>query len=191
MKKKKILVSCKFICSSHNYYKSISFRTSLNLEECLFDKTSSSIKNDRHWRTYTDDINTIPVCESDIPVEHNTEIVHLGCHDDTSSVSKPHSESQNTCDRHNAVISTTCDWSNVVSSTTCDWSNVVTSTTCDWSNVVAGACDYHEPTTNYHQTCRQQATAYDDITVDDLAGYLDELLYLPRPMSDMAELMYT
>ena len=179
MKKKKILVSCKFICSSHNYYNSISFRTPLNLEECLFDTTSSSIKNDSHWRTYTDDINTTPVCESDLPVEHDTEIDHLSCHDDTSSVSKPHSESQNTCDCHNAVTSTTCDWSNVVTST------------CDWSSAVTGTCDYHEPTTNYHQTCRQQATAYDDITVDDLAGYLDELLYLPRPMSDMAELMYT
>ena len=31
----------------------------------------------------------------------------------------------------------------------------------------------------------------DDVTVDDLAGYFDQLLYLPRPMSEMAELMYT
>lgn len=31
----------------------------------------------------------------------------------------------------------------------------------------------------------------DDVTVDELAGYFDQLLYLPRPMSEMAELMYT
>ena len=31
----------------------------------------------------------------------------------------------------------------------------------------------------------------DDVTVDDLTGYFDQLLYLPRPTSEMAELMYT
>ncbi len=48
-------------------------------------------------------------------------------------------------------------------------------------------------TTNQHyRSCRQEACYYpSDITVDELAGYLDELLYIPRPMSDMAELMYT
>ena len=45
-------------------------------------------------------------------------------------------------------------------------------------------------------SCRQQAAAYDsryfdDTTVDELAGYFDEIMYLPRPMSEMAELMYT
>lgn len=44
-------------------------------------------------------------------------------------------------------------------------------------------------------SCRQQAHAaaacLDDTTVDDLAGYFDQLLHLPKPMSDMAELMYT
>ena len=45
---------------------------------------------------------------------------------------------------------------------------------------------------NQHRSCREEAiNIYNDITVDELAGYLDELLYLPRPMSDMAELMYT
>ena len=29
------------------------------------------------------------------------------------------------------------------------------------------------------------------VTVDDLAGYFDQMLHLPRPMSDMAQLMYT
>ena len=52
------------------------------------------------------------------------------------------------------------------------------------------------PTTGSHMSCRQQAAVYrpsyfDDTTVDDLAGYLDEIMFLPKPMSEMAELMYT
>ena len=31
----------------------------------------------------------------------------------------------------------------------------------------------------------------EDVTVEDLAGYFDQMLYLPRPMSEMAQLMYT
>ena len=46
-----------------------------------------------------------------------------------------------------------------------------------------------------HLSCRQQAATYgryfDDTTVDDLAGYFDEIMFLPKPMSEMAELMYT
>ena len=45
-----------------------------------------------------------------------------------------------------------------------------------------------------YSTCRQQAAVpvfTDDTTVDDLAGYFDQMLYIPKPMSDMAELMYT
>ena len=50
--------------------------------------------------------------------------------------------------------------------------------------------------TGSHMSCRQQAVTYrpsyfDDTTVDDLAGYLDEIMFLPKPMSEMAELMYT
>lgn len=46
------------------------------------------------------------------------------------------------------------------------------------------------------RTCREQAAAayvnsFDDTTVDDLAGYLDEIMFIPKPMSEMAELMYT
>ena len=49
-------------------------------------------------------------------------------------------------------------------------------------------------------SCRQQEAVYsnysgrynlDDTTVDELAGYFDEMMYLPKPMSEMAELMYT
>ena len=31
----------------------------------------------------------------------------------------------------------------------------------------------------------------EDVTVEDLAGYFDQMLHLPRPMSEMAQLMYT
>ncbi|EEC08185.1 conserved hypothetical protein [Ixodes scapularis] len=39
-------------------------------------------------------------------------------------------------------------------------------------------------------TCSQQARM-DDTTVDELAGYFDNLVYIPRKMSLMAEMMYT
>lgn len=46
-----------------------------------------------------------------------------------------------------------------------------------------------------HGNCREEALGMmgyvDDVTVDDLAGYFDQMLHLPRPMSDMAQLMYT
>lgn len=44
------------------------------------------------------------------------------------------------------------------------------------------------------RTCRQEVYApscLDDTTVDDLVGYFDQFMYFPKPMSDMAELMYT
>jgi hypothetical protein len=46
------------------------------------------------------------------------------------------------------------------------------------------------------RSCREQAAvayanSFDDTTVDDLAGYLDEIMFIPKPMSEMAELMYT
>ena len=45
------------------------------------------------------------------------------------------------------------------------------------------------------RSCREEATtsltSLDDTTVDDLAGYLDQIMFLPKPMSEMAELMYT
>ena len=43
-------------------------------------------------------------------------------------------------------------------------------------------------------SCRDEALGVgyvDDITVEDLAGYFDQMLHLPKPMSDMAQLMYT
>ena len=45
------------------------------------------------------------------------------------------------------------------------------------------------------KSCREEAAVgmsyLDDTTVDDLAGYLDEIMFIPKPMSEMAELMYT
>jgi hypothetical protein len=47
-------------------------------------------------------------------------------------------------------------------------------------------------TSDLAQNCSHQArTAEPDVTVDELAGYLDLQLYLPKKMSFMAELMYT
>ena len=46
-----------------------------------------------------------------------------------------------------------------------------------------------------HGNCRGEALGVgyvqDDVTVDDLTGYFDQMLHLPKPMSDMAKLMYT
>ena len=43
-------------------------------------------------------------------------------------------------------------------------------------------------------SCRNEVLGVgyvDDVTVDDLAGYFDQMLHLPKPMSEMAQLMYT
>ena len=60
-----------------------------------------------------------------------------------------------------------------------------------------GACGGHTHwawSRGCHGNCREEALGVgyvDDVTVDDLAGYFDQMLHLPRPMSDMAQLMYT
>jgi len=40
-------------------------------------------------------------------------------------------------------------------------------------------------------SCGQQARMYSDVTVEDLAGYLDDTTFFPKRMSYMAEMMYT
>ena len=68
---------------------------------------------------------------------------------------------------------------------------------CDCRSIQYGL-EYIEPhpssltdhLTTQRLSCRQEVLYHNDVTVDELAGYLDELLHLPRPMSDMAELMY-
>ncbi|XP_071541686.1 uncharacterized protein [Panulirus ornatus] len=46
---------------------------------------------------------------------------------------------------------------------------------------------------NSVRSCSQQARSpdYEDVTMDELAAYLDNFLYLPKKMSHMAEMMYT
>jgi len=40
-------------------------------------------------------------------------------------------------------------------------------------------------------TCAQQAADLGDVSVSDLAGYLENSVVFPKPMSRMAEMMYT
>ena len=48
-----------------------------------------------------------------------------------------------------------------------------------------------KPEYNRQVTCSQEALRLDDFTVDELAGYFEDFVYIPKKMSSMAEMMYT
>ena len=57
---------------------------------------------------------------------------------------------------------------------------------------VAECIASEEPTSSSpHQQVRGCRSQANDVTVDELAGYMENALFIPRPMSSMAEMMYT
>jgi hypothetical protein len=47
------------------------------------------------------------------------------------------------------------------------------------------------PPSSTSMSCSQQSEQVDDVTIDELASYLDLFVYIPKKMSSQAEMMYT
>ena len=60
------------------------------------------------------------------------------------------------------------------------------------SSPTASSCPLHPGKCTRPCSCAEQARMdATDYSVDELASYLDEFVYIPKKMSDMAEMMYT
>ena len=59
------------------------------------------------------------------------------------------------------------------------------------SREMAADCSRQHRQLEWSNVQRHAGMKFDDTTPEELAAYFDQLLYFPKPMSAMAEMMYT